>query len=232
MIGTMQITTLGVRTTLSLAICLLAVTACVYEIPIQQGNFLDATALVQVKKGMTRAQVRYLLGTPMVPGGFDNDRWDYDYYLKLRQLKTPRRARAAVYFHNDLVDHVDSDVMPVATDAAIKAPANAPAGPPTAAPVVVPASEQATTPTNSSTTAPIIAPASDQTTAPTNSSMTAPIVAPPSDQATAPATTPTTEPIIAPSTDQTATPATPPIAPPASPSTAAPPSAAASPPPS
>ena len=85
--------------------------------PIQQGNFLDATTLVQVKKGMTRAQVRYLLGTPMVPGGFDNDRWDYDYYLKLRQLKYPRRARATVYFKNDLVDHVDSDVMPVATDA-------------------------------------------------------------------------------------------------------------------
>ncbi len=38
---------------------------------------------------MTRAQVRYLLGTPMVPGGFDNDRWDYDYYLKLRQLHAP-----------------------------------------------------------------------------------------------------------------------------------------------
>ncbi len=116
MIGTMQITTLGLRSTLSLAICLLGLSACVYEIPIQQGNYLDATALVQVKKGMTRAQVRYLLGTPMVPGGFDNDRWDYDYYLKLRQFKTPRRARAAVYFQNDLVDRVDSDVMPVATD--------------------------------------------------------------------------------------------------------------------
>ena len=61
----------------------------------------------------TRAQVRYLLGTPMVPGGFDNDRWDYDYYLKLRQFKHPRQARAAVYFKNDQVDHVDSDVMPV-----------------------------------------------------------------------------------------------------------------------
>src|SRR3954447_19316038 len=117
MIGNMQINTSGVRATLLLTVFVL-LTACVYEMPIQQGNFLDATALVQVKKGMARAQVRYLLGTPMVPIGFDNDRWDYDYYLKLQQLKTPRRARAAVYFTNDVVDHVDSDVMPVARDVA------------------------------------------------------------------------------------------------------------------
>lgn len=139
----MQITTLAVRSTLWIAICLLAVSACVYEIPIQQGNYLDATALVQVKKGMTRAQVRYLLGTPMVPGGFDNDRWDYDYYLKLRQQSHPRIARAAVFFHNDLVDHVDSDVMPVASDAAARLPPAAPgspASPPASEPSASPAS--------------------------------------------------------------------------------------------
>lgn len=123
----MQITTSALRSTLLLAICVLAATACVYEMPIQQGNYLDATALVQVKKGMTRAQVRYLLGTPMVPGGFDSDRWDYDYYLKLRQLDSPRRARATVHFRKDLVDYVDSDVMPVASDTARSPPANAPA---------------------------------------------------------------------------------------------------------
>jgi|KBSSwiStaDraftv2_1062776.scaffolds.fasta_scaffold50247_2 outer membrane protein assembly factor BamE len=117
MIGSMQINTSRAGTTLLAAIGLALLGACVYEMPIQQGNFLDATTLVQVKKGMTRAQVRYLMGTPMVPGGFDNDRWDYDYYLKLRQLDHPRKARATVYFKNDLVDHVDSDVMPVATDA-------------------------------------------------------------------------------------------------------------------
>jgi outer membrane protein assembly factor BamE len=127
MIGTMQSTTSAVRATLLLAICLVTVSGCVYEMPIQQGNFLDATTLVQVKKGMTRAQVRYLMGTPMVPGGFDNDRWDYQYYLKIRQLDHPRRARATVYFKNDLVDHVDSDVMPVATDAGNTPPAADPA---------------------------------------------------------------------------------------------------------
>ena len=163
MIGSMQITTSGIRSTLSLAICLLAVSACVYEIPIQQGNYLDATALVQVKKGMTRAQVRYLLGTPMVPGAFDNDRWDYDYYLKLRQFKHPRRARAAVYFKNDVVDHVDSDVMPVSSDFAPGVPEAVPVSPPTSAPAASP-----------SATAPSVAPANDQASPPSNSPGAAP----------------------------------------------------------
>ena len=57
--------------------------------PIQQGNYLDPAAIAQVKAGMTHSQVRYLLGTPMVPGGFDNSRWDYDYYLKTRRLQSP-----------------------------------------------------------------------------------------------------------------------------------------------
>ena len=154
----MQITTLGVRSTLSLAICLLALSACVYEIPIQQGNYLDATALVQVKEGMTRAQVRYLLGTPMVPGGFDNDRWDYDYYLKLRQFKTPRRARAAVYFQNDVVDRVDSDVMPVATDFANNSPGTAPVSPPNIAPANPGANPPAPSPADNQPVTPVGSP--------------------------------------------------------------------------
>jgi outer membrane protein assembly factor BamE len=159
----MQITTLRARSTLWLAIGLGALAGCVYQIPIQQGNYLDATALVQVKKGMTRAQVRYLLGTPQVPGGFDNDRWDYDYYLKLQHQNTPRRARAAVYFHNDVVDHVDSDVMPVASDfagrPAAPAPSAAPPVSPTEAPGTAPAAAPSAAPAAAPTSAPTEAPA-------------------------------------------------------------------------
>lgn len=84
---------------------------CVYRMPIQQGNHLDEATISQVLPGMTRVQVRYLLGTPMVPGGFVNERWDYDYYLKMRRLTEPLTAHATVYFNkNNLVDHVVSDV--------------------------------------------------------------------------------------------------------------------------
>lgn len=84
---------------------------CVYRMPIQQGNHLDEATVDQVHPGMTRVQVRYLLGTPMVPGGFVNSRWDYDYYLKMKRLVHPLQAHATVYFDkNNLVDHVVSDV--------------------------------------------------------------------------------------------------------------------------
>ena len=96
---------------LALALALgLSTAGCVYEMPIQQGNHLDASAIAQVHAGMTRSQVRYLLGTPMVPDAFDRDRWEYAYYLKVRQLKVERRGHATVWFKDDLVDHVVSDV--------------------------------------------------------------------------------------------------------------------------
>jgi len=87
-----------------------ALSGCVYRLQIQQGNYLDPAAIGQVKVGMTHSQVRYLLGTPMVPGGFDDSRWDYDYYLKARQLQTPERGHAVIHFENNLVASVDSNV--------------------------------------------------------------------------------------------------------------------------
>jgi outer membrane protein assembly factor BamE len=100
---------------------------CVYRMPIQQGNHLDQATINQVVPGMTRVQVRYLLGTPMVPGGFVNDRWDYDYYLKMRRLTEPLTAHATVYFNkSNLVDHVVSNVIGDAAVPLSKRNVNAP----------------------------------------------------------------------------------------------------------
>jgi len=57
---------------------------CVYRMNIQQGNYLEGRTVDQLQVGMTRSQVRYLLGTPMVPNAFDKERWDYLYYFKAR----------------------------------------------------------------------------------------------------------------------------------------------------
>jgi outer membrane protein assembly factor BamE len=95
---------------LAVAATVLATSGCVYRMAIQQGNYLDPVVIAQVKPGMTHSQVRYLLGTPMVPGSFDNTRWDYDYYLKTKRLKSPNRGHVAVFFANNLVARVDSNV--------------------------------------------------------------------------------------------------------------------------
>ncbi|HEV7715300.1 MAG TPA: outer membrane protein assembly factor BamE, partial [Steroidobacteraceae bacterium] len=71
---------------------------CVYRMNIQQGNFLEPRAVSQLQVGMTRSQVRYLLGTPMVPDAFDKDRWDYLYYFKKGRLKAPQQRHLIVYF--------------------------------------------------------------------------------------------------------------------------------------
>ncbi len=91
---------------------------CLYRMQIQQGNYLDPAAIAQVKVGMTHSQVRYLLGTPMVPGGFDDSRWDYDFYLKSRRLESAHRGHVIVHFKDNLVASVESDVKsaPLATN--------------------------------------------------------------------------------------------------------------------
>jgi len=81
---------------------------CVYRMTVQQGNFLDARQVVQVKEGMTRAQVRFLLGTPMLPDAFDRDRWDYLYYLKVGRLQKAEEQRLTVYFTDDKVSRIEN----------------------------------------------------------------------------------------------------------------------------
>jgi outer membrane protein assembly factor BamE len=105
---------------------IVALCGCVYRLPIQQGNHLDYEKISSVKPGMTRTQVRFLLGTPIVPGAFDNDRWDYTYYLKLRRLQTPRTLHATVYFKDEVVERVASDVLEDIVEPVNRRPVSAP----------------------------------------------------------------------------------------------------------
>jgi outer membrane protein assembly factor BamE len=88
-----------------LALCI-GLTGCVYRMDIQQGNYLDGKTVSQLKVGMTRSQVRYLLGTPMVEDVFNNDRWDYIYYFKRGYAHRPLTSRVIVYFNGDKVQRL------------------------------------------------------------------------------------------------------------------------------
>jgi len=76
---------------------------------------LDQAAVEQVKAGMTRSQVRYLLGTPMVADSFNKERWDYIYYLKKGRSSHVDSRRVTVYFDGDKVAKLDK---PTAAEAA------------------------------------------------------------------------------------------------------------------
>ena len=99
---------------LSLA-TLLAATAlggCVYKMDIQQGNYFEGKAVDQLQVGMTRTQVRYLLGTPLVPDCFDKDRWDYLYYFRHGRKRPQEPRRLVVYFKEDKVTHFERINVP------------------------------------------------------------------------------------------------------------------------
>ena len=79
---------------------------------IQQGNYLEGKTVDQLQVGMTRTQVRYLLGTPLVPDMFDRDRWDYLFYFQHGRLRKPAQRHLIVYFKQDKVTQFVRDNVP------------------------------------------------------------------------------------------------------------------------
>ena len=93
----------------ALLLALLA-TGCVYRMDIQQGNLLDAEQVDQLEVGMTRSQVRFLLGTPMVIDSFDADRWDYIYSLRRGHERQVTRRHLVVWFDGDKVTRIEEPI--------------------------------------------------------------------------------------------------------------------------
>ena len=91
---------------------LFASNACVYQVDVQQGNKLEDKNIESLSVGMTRSQVRFLLGTPVVADPFHNDRWDYVYYFRKGRSNTPERRWLIVWFEGDSVSKIEKDVPP------------------------------------------------------------------------------------------------------------------------
>jgi outer membrane protein assembly factor BamE len=97
-----------IRSRLLAALCAsLMLTACLYSIDIQQGNFLESKDIDRVAVGMSRVQVRSLLGTPMVSDPFEGARWDYVYYFKASRSRDVLQRHFIVYFEGDKVSKID-----------------------------------------------------------------------------------------------------------------------------
>jgi outer membrane protein assembly factor BamE len=84
--------------------------SCVYRVDVQQGNLLETKDIETVQIGMTRSQVRFLLGTPVVEDPFHHDRWDYIYYFRQGRRRDADRSWLIVYFEADRVKKIDYDV--------------------------------------------------------------------------------------------------------------------------
>lgn len=96
-----------------------------YKIDVRQGNYVSQEMVASLKPGMTRDQVRFILGTPMVADVFHADRWDYVYRLQLGKGELQQR-RLVVFFEQGKLVRVGGDVVandPSAPDAATEKPA-------------------------------------------------------------------------------------------------------------
>ena len=80
---------------------------CVYRPDIQQGNLLTIKDIDQVTVGMTRSQVRFLLGTPMVSDPFAPHRWDYVYRMEYGRRRSVDSVHFIVHFEGDKVVKVE-----------------------------------------------------------------------------------------------------------------------------
>ena len=82
---------------------------CVYQAALSQGNMLEQEDIDQVEVGMTRGQVRFLLGTPMIDDPFHENRWDYVYYLIVGRDKATFKRWISIYFDGDYVSEIVQD---------------------------------------------------------------------------------------------------------------------------
>jgi outer membrane protein assembly factor BamE len=82
-----------------------------YRVEVVQGNFVSKEQVEALQKGMSREQVRQILGTPLVSSLFHGDRWDYVFTLRRRGVE-PQRRHLTVWFKDDMMDRAEGDTMP------------------------------------------------------------------------------------------------------------------------
>ena len=114
-----------------------------YRMVIQQGNFISDDMVAQLKPGMTKEQVRFVLGTPLVTDIFHADRWDYVFFRELPNGKREQRNLSVLFQDNKLV-RVIGDLLPDPNApklAPVAKPEPKPAAEPKPAPVAKPAAE-------------------------------------------------------------------------------------------
>lgn len=92
-----------------LILALAVSSGCVYRAPIAQGNLIKQEDLDQVEIDMTKNQVRFLLGTPMIDDPFHKERWDYVYYLKLGRKDAGYKRWVSIFFADNKVVEIRKD---------------------------------------------------------------------------------------------------------------------------
>lgn len=104
--------------TIALSLVLILVAGCstfrfpgVHRITVQQGNVITQQMIDKLKPGMTKSQVRFVLGNAVIDDQLDANRWDYVYSIQLAG-GTPIRKMLTVYFLDDRLSYFAGDFIP------------------------------------------------------------------------------------------------------------------------
>jgi outer membrane protein assembly factor BamE len=85
-----------------------------YKMDIQQGNVVTSKMMMQLRPGMTKSQVRFIMGTPLIQDSFHSNRWDYFYQMR-KDGKVIEQRRVIMEFEKDALLRVHGDVIPAGT---------------------------------------------------------------------------------------------------------------------
>tara|TARA_B100000929_G_scaffold130697_2_gene103455 strand:+ start:2079 stop:2441 length:363 start_codon:yes stop_codon:yes gene_type:complete len=85
----------------------------VHKVAVQQGNILNQSMVDKLKPGMTRTQVAYVMGRPVIINTFDPDRWDYVFTIEVPG-QFNETTRMSLFFENDVLTHFTGDMAPAA----------------------------------------------------------------------------------------------------------------------
>lgn len=93
----------------------MVVTSCalprVYKVTVQQGNVITQQMVDSLRPGMTREQVAYVMGEPVIKNPFDQDRWDYVYTLRVPGVVNDH-MKMSLFFTDGLLSHFVGDLAP------------------------------------------------------------------------------------------------------------------------
>ena len=74
-----------------------------YQVPVAQGNIISASMLAKLEPGLTKAQVRYIMGTPSIKDPFNMNRWDYIGFEITGDNKSSNVHHTLVFEENKLI---------------------------------------------------------------------------------------------------------------------------------
>jgi outer membrane protein assembly factor BamE len=82
-----------------------------YHLQVRQGNYLDGESVARVRAGMSKNQVKFVLGSPVITDPFHQNRWDYVYFLDTGGKMADQR-RLTLYFTGDTLSRIEREDLP------------------------------------------------------------------------------------------------------------------------